>query len=140
MKYVLIISLFVGIRPLFAASIKSDTSKGNITVSRKIILSQSSEIRTDKNCPKIEIITTLIEEAIGVGAPTYNEGNHIGCYRIYEGTAYKIIYKYGSLCKQVKNILETAIEKSYGNYSSTEKAWIMRIAFDQIMGVPTQTK
>ncbi len=59
---------------------------------------------------------------------------------IYQGAAYRIIYLYGTKCKQVKSILETAIERAQGNYSITEKAWIMRMAFDQILGVPTQTK
>ena len=64
----------------------------------------------------------------------------MGCYRIYEGAAYKILHKYSSKCKDVRNLLETALEKSYGNYSAAEKAWIMRMAFDQILGVPTTTK
>jgi len=63
----------------------------------------------------------------------------MGCYRIYEGAAYKIIYKYGYKCKEVKRILEAALEKSYGDYSASDKAWIMRMAFDSILGVPTTT-
>ena len=93
-----------------------------------------------KDCAKIEAVAETISEAISVGAPTYNQGNHIGCYRIYEGAAYKILHKYGAKCKHVQNILEVALEKSYGDYNATEKAWIMRMAFDQILGVPTVTK
>jgi hypothetical protein len=91
-------------------------------------------------CEKTEVIKAIIAEAIEVGAPTYNQGNHLGCYRIYEGAAYKIIYKYGTYCKEVKSVLETALEKSYGDYSALERAWIMRMAFDRILGEPTITR
>ncbi len=97
------------------------------------------ESSTGGDCKKIEAVEQIISEAISVGAPTYNQGNHIGCYRVYEGAAYKILYKYGSKCKDVKNTLEDALEKSYGDYSASEKAWIMRMAFDKILGVPTRT-
>ncbi|MDB5257606.1 MAG: HtrA protease/chaperone protein [Chitinophagaceae bacterium] len=89
------------------------------------------------NCKKIDAVEQIISDAISIGAPTYNQGNHIGCYRIYEGAAYKILYKYGSKCKDIKNTLEVALEKSYGDYNASEKAWIMRMAFDKILGVPT---
>jgi hypothetical protein len=95
---------------------------------------------SSKQCANINAVNVIIEEAITIGAPTYNNGNHTGCFRIYEGAAYKILYKYGSKCSEVKNVLEAALEKAYGDYSSTEKAWIMRQAFDLILGVPTQTQ
>jgi len=91
------------------------------------------------SCDKIEAVTYIIEEAISVGAPTYNDGNHAACFLIYKGAAYRIMYLHGAKCKQVKNILETALEKTEGNYNVTEKAWIMRMAFDQILGEPTKT-
>lgn len=92
------------------------------------------------DCSNSTAVNIIIDEAISSGAPTYNSGNHIGCYRIYEGAAYKILFKYGPKCKDVKKTLEAALELSYGDYSSTEKAWIMRKAFDTILGVPTETR
>jgi len=91
------------------------------------------------NCPKSPEIEKIINDAISLGAPIYNEGLHMACYRIYEWAAYKILYEYGKSCKEVEKILKTAIEKSHGDYSDTEKAWLMRVAFDLIMGVPTKT-
>ena len=91
-------------------------------------------------CPKKDAVDTLIWEAINVGAPTYNTGNHIACYRIYEGASYKILYNYSYECPRITEILKTALQKSYENYSDTDKAWIMRMAFDEILGVPTKTK
>ena len=89
-------------------------------------------------CPKTPEIEKIITEAISLGAPIYNEGLHLACYRIYEWAGYKILYEYGKSCKEVERILKTAIERSHGDFSDTEKAWIMRAAFDKIMGVPTQ--
>ncbi|MGH2564560.1 MAG: hypothetical protein ACRDE5_08605, partial [Ginsengibacter sp.] len=71
--------------------------------------------------------------------PVYNAGLHIECYRIYEWAAYKIIYVYGSDCKEIGTVLKIAVDKSHGDYSDIEKAWMMRAAFDKILGVPTQT-
>jgi hypothetical protein len=124
-----------------AENLYSDTSRGKIKSSKKtIIIRDAPEKDFSEDCEKISPIRIIIDEAISVGAPTYNEGNHLGCYRIYEGAAYKILHKYGSKCKEVRNTLESALEKSYGDYNATEKAWIMRMAFDQILGVPTTTK
>jgi hypothetical protein len=121
------------------SGIVHDTSHVKVKVKKTVVLNNAPDTTLIKKCGDIEVITTVIEEAISVGAPTYNSGNPMGCYRIYEGAAYKILYKYGKKCKEVKNILETALEKSYGDYPATQKAWIMRMAFDSILGVPTTT-
>jgi hypothetical protein len=93
-----------------------------------------------KECARTAEITAIIEDAISIGAPTYNQGNHLGCYKIYEGAAYKIIHLHGAKCKDITMLLNYALDKSHESYTDTEKAWIMRLAFDKILGVPTQTK
>jgi hypothetical protein len=90
-------------------------------------------------CGKSEEIGRIINEAISLGAPIYNEGMHMACYRIYEWAGYKILYVYGKDCPEVEKLLRTTIEKSHGDLSDVEKAWLMRMAFDKILGVPTQT-
>ena len=90
-------------------------------------------------CPNTAEIEKIIGEAISLGAPIYNEGLHLACYRIYEWASYKIIYEYPKSCPLATNLLKLAIEKSHGDLSDTEKAWLMRAAFDKIVGVPTQT-
>ncbi|MEP6584384.1 MAG: hypothetical protein ABJA90_08950 [Ginsengibacter sp.] len=91
-------------------------------------------------CAKSEEIEKIITEAISLGAPIYNEGLHMACYRIYEWASYKILYEYSKPCIQAGDILQTALDKSHGDFSDTEKAWIMRQAFDKILGEPTKTK
>jgi len=95
-------------------------------------------VDTLPGCSKNEEIEKIINDAISLGAPIYNEGLHLACYRIYEWAGYKILYEYGKTCKDVEKILKTAIDKSHGDYSDTEKAWLMRAAFDKILGVPTR--
>ncbi len=109
-----------------------------------LLMQQCSYAGTAKDsipgdCPNSPEIEKIINDAISLGAPIYNEGLHMACYRIYEWAAYKILYEYGKSCKEVERVLKTAVEKSHGDYSDTEKAWLMRAAFDKIMGVPTQT-
>ncbi len=91
-----------------------------------------------KNCAKGEQVEKIIGDAISIGAPLYNSGYHLLCYRVYEWAGYKILYEYGKSCKDMERVLKAAIEKSHGDYSDIEKAWMMRAAFDTILGVPTQ--
>jgi len=92
-----------------------------------------------KTCPPGKEIEKIISEAISIGAPVYNNGSPAACYRVYEWAGYKILYEYSVKCPQIKKVLKEAIDKSHGDYSDDEKAWIMRRAFDQILGEPTQT-
>lgn len=84
-------------------------------------------------------VEKIIREAISLGAPIYNEGMHMACYRIYEWAAYKILYVYGKDCPEVEKTLKAAVERSHGDMSDTEKAWLMRMAFDKVLGEPTRT-
>lgn len=90
-------------------------------------------------CDHNDEIGKIIVDAIDVGAPTYNGGNYIGCYRIYDASAYKILYLYGDKCNDIMTILKSCIEKCHGDYSDIQKAWIMRAGFDKILGEPTVT-
>jgi hypothetical protein len=105
---------------------KSNT-KDTTTTNHSIIL-----------CKDSAAIQKIITDAISLGAPIYNTGLYIGCYRVYEWAAYKIIYVYGSSCPEAEKILKAAVDQSHSDYSDTEKAWIMRAAFDKILGEPTQ--
>jgi hypothetical protein len=90
-------------------------------------------------CANSDEIEKIIMDAIDIGAPVYNSGNYIGCYRIYDAIAYKILYLYGDKCPEIMKILKDCINKCHGDYSDTEKAWIMRGGFDKILGEPTVT-
>src|ERR1700722_17958707 len=52
------------------------------------------------NCPRNDEIEKIINEASSLGAPVYNAGMHIACYRIYEWAAYKILFVFGQGCAE----------------------------------------
>ena len=141
-SFIIFISIFCFSFFVKATVLYSDST---IKITKKytkspIVITSIPQNAVDKNCSKMELVVSIIDEAIYSGAPIYNDGNHEACFKIYEGAAYKILHKYSKKCTETSEILETALEKITGNYNVTEKAWIMRMAFDKILGVPTQTK
>ncbi len=86
---------------------------------------------TPLTCGKSVEIEKIITEAISLGAPIYNQGMHMACYRIYEWAGYKILYEYGKDCPEIEKLLKSTIQRSHGDFSDTEKAWLMRMAFDR---------
>ena len=73
----------------------------------------------------------VISAAINKGAPTYNSGDHIGCYNIYKQTAEKILGQcsIGGVQQKLRSALNIAKQQS----SSSSRAWTMRHAFDAIL-------
>ncbi|WP_431209664.1 hypothetical protein ACQ86N_26410 [Puia sp. P3] len=112
---------------------------GELTPAASLSFNSAPSDTIPGKCPMNDEIEKIIGEAISLGAPAYNAGMHMACYRIYEWASYKILYEYGKDCLEITKMLKTAIDKSHGDYSDTEKAWIMRVAFDKILGQPTQT-
>jgi hypothetical protein len=72
-----------------------------------------------------------ISSAISKGAPTYNEGDHNGCYQIYKETAEKILENcsVGTVQQELRLALDTAADQE----NATVRAWTMRHAFDAIL-------
>ena len=142
MKNIYLLIIFLFALPILANNKTTfgDSTKVSLTKSKKLPVNAAYSGQIDKSCGKMELVILIIDEAISIGAPTYNDGNHAACYKIYEGAAYKILHKYGKKCTETAEVLETALEKISEDFSVTEKAWILRMAFDKILGVPTQTK
>lgn len=86
-------------------------------------------------CKREEIaeLVASIWQAIEVGAPLYNQGNHEACYRIYEGTATK--YEKDAPCKGVKTAFADGLLRASTLESYKLKAWAMRDTFDGLLGV-----
>jgi len=76
-----------------------------------------------------------IQEAIASGVGIYNNGDHLGCYRLYEGAAYKILYKLSGHSPTAVKVLKGALKKAEDSRDPTARAWIMRNAFDSIVDV-----
>ena len=72
-----------------------------------------------------------ISAAISRGAPTYNDGDHSGCYNIYRQTAEKIVEHCSVAVVQQK--LRLALYLAEKQPSFTDRAWTMRHSFDAIL-------
>ena len=72
-----------------------------------------------------------ISAAISRGAPTYNEGDHSGCYNIYRQAAEKIVERCSVAVVQQK--LRLALYLAEKQPSFTDRAWTMRHSFDAIL-------
>lgn len=81
-------------------------------------------------------VVKSITEAISLGAPLYNEGNHEACFRIYEGTAIRLERE--SECPGLRDALGHGLLRATTEEGYTAKAWAMRDTFDGIMDVITR--
>jgi serine protease Do len=74
-----------------------------------------------------------ISQAIELGAPLYNQGNHEACYRIYEGTSMR--FERESTCQGVRDAFGAGLLRASTVESFTEKAWALRDMFDGLLDV-----
>lgn len=75
-----------------------------------------------------------IEQAISVGVPLFNSGDHLGCYEVYAQTAQAIVDRVDN-CEFIDHTLGRALSQAQKDESATQKAWTMRHAFDRILFV-----
>lgn len=75
-----------------------------------------------------------IGEAIELGAPLYNEGNHEACYRIYESTILELDRSMPA-CANARGALKDGLKVAEGKTGATAKAWALRDAFDGLIDV-----
>jgi hypothetical protein len=83
---------------------------------------------------EIDVIENEISQAIGVGAPVYNDGNHEACYRIYSNAALALDHKVNG-CSGARTALLAGVKRADGLEGYTAKAWAMRDAFDGVLDV-----
>jgi len=76
-------------------------------------------------------VVKAIWEAIELGAPLYNAGNHEACFRIYENAVTK--YERDAACKGVRTAFGDGLLRAQGMKSFKEKAWALRDTFDGLL-------
>ncbi len=74
-----------------------------------------------------------ISEAISVGAPLYNAGNHEACFRVYEGTSMRL--EQGAACAGVRAAFTSGLTRAATLTTFKEKAWALRDTFDGLLDV-----
>jgi|GEM_PF-2104745 len=134
-----------------------ERSLHDFTPAVKSALAEAKKTRSalEQECTEADASTVnrTIEQAIASGVGNYNSGNYLACFRIYEGAAYKILYKLSGRSDTADMVLMTALKKAdlidskpggtegKGAVSekaptpSAAKAWVMRDAFDSIVGI-----
>jgi hypothetical protein len=80
------------------------------------------------------VIRSYLAQAIQIGAPAYNGGDHRGCYEVYACTA-RLLLQAVEGADEAKQRLKEALERCSTVPDVNEQAWIMRHAFDAILGV-----
>ncbi|HEY5938071.1 MAG TPA: trypsin-like peptidase domain-containing protein [Kofleriaceae bacterium] len=76
-------------------------------------------------------VVKAIWEAIELGAPLYNQGNHEACFRIYENAVTK--YERDAACKGVRTAFGDGLLRAQGMKTFKEKAWALRDSFDGLL-------
>ncbi len=81
----------------------------------------------------------LISMAISIGAPAFNAGDHRGCYEVYACTA-RLLVNSPATPDDVKAALRTALTDASTVLNVTRQAWIMREAFDGLLGAGAEER
>jgi hypothetical protein len=89
-------------------------------------------------CGEADVVGAVeaITEAIALGAPLYNSGNHEACFRIYEGTSTKL--ERDSRCRGIRDAFGAGLLRVATMPTFTEKAWGLRDTFDGLLDVATR--
>jgi hypothetical protein len=78
-------------------------------------------------------LRVLLSMAIAIGAPAFNLGDHRGCFEVYACTA-RLLVNTPATPAEAKAALTRALTQAATVPNVTRQAWIMREAFDALLG------
>ncbi len=85
-------------------------------------------------------VPTILNRAISLGAPIYNNGNHAACTAIYEVAALGVLNRVNDLPREVWAKLYHAIEVAKDPaIGPSQKAWTLRRAMDAAIAATSKT-
>lgn len=83
----------------------------------------------------IAVVRNYLSLAIRIGAPAYNAGDHRGCYEVYACTARLLVHTLKEKeADAAIRALDEALHRCVAEVDVNEQAWILRRAFDAILG------
>jgi hypothetical protein len=85
----------------------------------------------------LTFIRSYLSLAIQIGAPSYNLGDQRGCYEVYACTARMLLAGVKG-ADDARQTLREALQQCSTQLDVNESAWIMRRAFDAILGEETE--
>src|SRR5437870_3046349 len=80
----------------------------------------------------LQVIRSYLALAIQIGAPSYNLGDHRGCYEVYACTA-RMLLRAIKGEEDAKGMLKRALRRCSTEPDVNRQAWTMRHAFDAIL-------
>src|SRR3954452_14872111 len=81
----------------------------------------------------LQFIRSYLALALQIGAPAYNLGDHRGTYEVYACTA-RLILSGVKGADEVRETLREALQQCSVEVDVNEQTWILRRAFDAILG------
>ena len=105
---------------------------GGVKITRRI---PEHQVSLFTGCADDDIgkAVAAVGEAIELGAPLYNAGNHEACFRIYEGTSAKL--ERDSPCRGIRDAFGAGLLRVATVTTFTERAWVLRDTFDGLIDV-----
>ncbi len=104
----------------------------DVAITRQVPIHEPS-VLDGCDAAQMAVIAQGISEAIAVGAPLYNAGNHEACYRVYEGTSMHL--EKDAACAGVRAAFTVGLGRASTMVTFKEKAWALRDAFDGLLDV-----
>jgi hypothetical protein len=86
-----------------------------------------------KPADPLGVIRSYLALAIQLGAPAYNQGDPRGCYEVYACTARMLLTAVEG-ADDARQRLREALERCSTEPDVDRQAWIMRHAFDAVLG------
>ncbi len=102
---------------------------------RREVPHHDAELLTGCTAEQLQLVARAIAQAIDVGAPVYNEGNHQACFRIYESAILDVTQRLAGACSGPTGALNAGLTKAATRTEATGKAWALRDAFDGVLDV-----
>ncbi len=104
------------------------------TVTRHV---PNHSVRVLEGCSDANLatISSVLGDAIDQGAPKYNDGKFIDCYRTYVGAALELERGLPKTCGGPSRALASGRQTARSLSHASEQAWAMRDAFDGLLDV-----
>jgi hypothetical protein len=99
---------------------------------------QQFKAKLKENCLHFGSALLATAETIQLGTRLFNAGGVSLTKRIYEGTAYKLLFEIKNDCMNLSDVLQVGLANAAESKGHHDQAWALRNALDLIMGGPSQ--
>jgi hypothetical protein len=87
-----------------------------------------------ESCTKFSPLLLEVAETINMGSRIWNAGGLPITIRLYEGVAYRVLYKAGDECPDLSNAFQAGLMRADERETANGKGRVLRQTLDLIMG------